>query len=199
MWALLLLLTTGSDPAATGARPASSPASPPASPPGPAAGPAVAPEVYRRPVVPPYEPPSDFGRRLAEGDAVGPARSAGGRPDAAADYLAAVEARRARAQALMGPLDGLWRVTDETGRELLDLSLTDRGPDRPLDGVWLGVTPAGAARTGEVELLARADDRASLRLDERTRLELVRTAEGWSAGLIEGRRRKAVRLVPVIP
>ena len=157
------------------------------------------PELYERPLVAPYEPPSDFGRMAVEGDAVGRAGRGAGRPDAETDYHLAVEERRQRAQALMGPLDGLWRVTDSQGRELLDLSLTDRGPGRPLDGVWLGQTPAGAPRSSSVAVLLRQDEIVRLGLGDGLVLELTRGADGWRGSLIEGRRRQAAVLRPVTP
>ena len=190
---LLFLLTAASGPAApeVAPRPILAPAVTAAS------LRVVEPELYERPLVAPYEPPSDFGRKAAEGDAVGRVGRGAGRPDAETDYRSAVEERRERAQALMGPLDGLWRVTDSQGRGLLDLSLTDRGPGRSLDGVWLGRTPSGAPLTSSVSVLMRQDELVRLGLGEGLVLELMRDADGWRANLIEGRRRQTASLHPI--
>lgn len=122
-----------------------------------------APEVYRRPAVAPYEPPSNFGRQVAEGDADARPRRANGRADADGDYQAAVEDRRRQAQALMGPLDGLWRLTDDRGQPLMDLALTDPGPGEIVQGAWTLTTPQGAVRSGVVRSVVR--DGAGLRID----------------------------------
>lgn len=187
MWFLLLLAAAASDPAVT-------PHEPSASDVIVAPSPEAGSEVYRRPEVAPYEPPSDFGRRSAEGDAVGRAGRAGGRADAEVDYRSAVEDRRNRAQALMGSLDGLWRVADADGRDLLDLSLTDRGADRPLEGVWLGRTPAGAPRSRAVVVLMRRDGLVRLGLGEGLALELTQGEDGWDVVLEEGQERRAAVL-----
>jgi hypothetical protein len=111
---------------------------------------AAASELYAAPVVRPYEPPSDFGRQIAEGDADATVRT---RPitapvavEAYSDtyetrrsrreisYQQGVEAARQRQNARMGPLDGIWRVVDAQGRPLLDLILSDSGSSRPVEG-----------------------------------------------------------------
>lgn len=122
-----------------------------------------APEVYRRPAVAPYEPLSNFGRQVAEGDADARPRRARGRADADGDYQAAVEDRRRQAQALMGPLDGLWRLTDDRGQPLMGLALTDPGPGEVIQGAWTLTTPQGAVRSGAVQSVER--DGAALRID----------------------------------
>lgn len=193
MWIALLLSAVAPDPAPPGVTPRPSLKT------VVRVGPmTVAPqEVYVRPVVPPYEPPSDFGRKTVEGDAVGRSGRGAGRPDAEADYLTAVAARRDQAQALMGPLDGLWRVTDADGRHLLDLSLTDRGPGRSLDGVWLGRTPSGAPRSTPVTVLSRTDDRVRIGLGEHLTLDLTRGPDGWRGDLSEAGERRAAILRPI--
>lgn len=122
-----------------------------------------APEIYLRPAVAPYEPLSNFGRQVAEGDADARPRRAGGRADADGDYQAAVEDRRRQAQALMGPLDGLWRLTDDRGEPLMDLAFTDPGPGGMVQGAWTLTTPQGAVRSGVVRSVVR--DGAALRID----------------------------------
>ena len=193
MWIALLLSAVAPDPAPPGVTPR--PALETVLRVGPMT--AARQEVYVRPVVPPYEPPSDFGRKAVEGDAVGRSGRGAGRPDAEADYLSAVAARRDQAQALMGPLDGLWRVIDADGRHLLDLSLTDRGPSRSLDGVWLGRTPSGAPRSAPVTVLSRTDDRVRIGLGQGLALELTRGPDGWRGDLSEAGERRAAILRPI--
>lgn len=107
-------------------------------------------ELYTAPVVRPYEPPSDFGRQVAEGDADATVRT---RPieapvavEAYSDtyearrsprelnYQQGVEAARLRQNARMGSLDGEWRAVDGQGRPVLDIVLSDRGSGRPVEG-----------------------------------------------------------------
>lgn len=160
--------------------------------------PAVAspPTVYRRPAVPPYEPPSDFGRLGAEGDAVGRSRRAAGRPDADGDYQAAVEDRRRTAQALMGPLDGVWRLIDDQGRTVMELALTDPGEGQAIEGAWSRTTARGARRSGMIGTVAR--DGAEVRIDlaDNARLRLLDVAGHRVGVLDEGRRERSVALVP---
>lgn len=155
-------------------------------------------EVYRRPVVPPYEPPSDFGRRAAEGDGGG-ARSGTTHADRSGNYLTEVDVRRLRAQALLGPLDGVWRLVDEGGEVLLELSVTDRGPGYALAGVWRGSTAAGATRTSSIVVLDRTDDAVILSLSPDIRLDLRRTSDGWAAALQETGRVRVASLDAVVP
>ena len=127
------------------------------------------------------------------------ARRGGERPDRGGDYLSEVEARRVRAQALMGPLDGMWRLVDDRGATLLELSVTDRGPDRALEGVWRGSTVGGAPRSFVFIELDRTDGAARLRLSSGIELDLSRTANGWIARLSDQGETRAAHLVPVGP
>lgn len=156
----------------------------------------AAPEVYRRPAVAPYEPPSDFGRQQAEGDADARPRRLGGRPDAEGDYEAAVEDRRRAAQALMGPLDGLWRITDEQGRSVLTMALTDPGAGGLVEGAWTRTTPQGVVRSGMVGPVIR--DGASVDIEVATGVTVTLHEIGgrWFGHLSEGRRQTAVSLTP---
>ena len=165
-----------------------------------AAAPAVVPPpaVYRRPAVPPYEPPSDFGRRQSEGDAVGRPRRATGRPDANGDYQVAVEDRRRAAQALMGPLDGVWRLTDDRGRTIMELALTDPGAGQTVEGAWSRITARGASRSGPVRSVRR--DGAEVRLDmgDDARLRLMDVAGHWVGVLDDGGDQRPVALTPIV-
>lgn len=128
-------------------------------------------EVYVAPAVRPYEPPSDFGRQVAEGDADATIRtrpiSAPVAVEAYSDtyearrsprelsYQQGVEAARQRQNARMGPLDGVWRVIDAQGRPLLDLILSDSGPSRPVEGA---LRLADADRTALIDAVAVEGD-----------------------------------------
>lgn len=155
-----------------------------------------APEVYRRPAVAPYEPPSNFGRQIAEGDADARPRRAGGRADPDEDYQAAVEDRRRQAQILMGPLDGLWRLTDERGQALMDLSLTDPGAGAVVEGAWSLTTPRGAVRSGVVQSVVR--EGAGLRVDlgDGIRITLLDVAGQRIGSLADSAGERPVVLVP---
>lgn len=107
-------------------------------------------EVYAAPVIRPYEPPSDFGRQVEEGDVNRPIRSrpiAGpvaveayqgnyeqNRSSGEVSYVAAVNRARASADARMGSLDGVWSAVGADGRPVMDLVLSDRGPSKPVEG-----------------------------------------------------------------
>lgn len=162
------------------------------------ASPAVAPPpvIYRRPAIAPYEPPSDFGRQRAEGDAVGRPRRAAGRPDADGDYQTAVEDRRRAAQALMGPLDGVWRVIDDRGLTVMELALTDPGEGQAVEGAWSRTTARGARRSGMIGAVARDGTEVRIDLADDARLRLLDVAGHWVGLLDEGRRERSVALTP---
>lgn len=183
---LIFALALSVLPASTTANPL--PPAPEASSPAPQAQAysAGAREVYAAPVVRPYEPPSDFGRQLAEGDADATVRT---RPiDAPVaveayshsyeprrsrrelSYQEGVEAARQRQNARMGPLDGVWHVIDAQGRPLLDLVLSDSGPSRPVEGAVRAVDTDrtalidAVATEGEVRIITAALDGRPLSL-----------------------------------
>ena len=126
-------------------------------------------EVYVPPVVRPYEPPSNFGRQIAEGDADASVRRRpitapvaveayrnnyeGRRTPAELSYQQGVEAARLRQNARMGGLDGLWRVVDAEGRPVLDLVLSDDGAGT-VEGA---LRPARSDRTAPVEVVSAGD------------------------------------------
>lgn len=165
-------------------------------------------EVYAPPPVRPFEPPSSFGRVTAEGDGGGDPRR---RPIVApvvveaysrsyehapstADtaYDRGVENAEAAMDARMGPLDGLWRLIDEEGRPVLQLSLSDRGASRPLEGAWRKLDARGAL--GPVDASQRVDAGLSLRLGD-AQLMLSPGPQGWTGTLTEGGRSRGVTLI----
>jgi hypothetical protein len=174
--------------------------------PPPAPGPVPA---YSPPPVRPFEPPSDFGRETAEGDAAPrPNRAPIAAPVTVDAYGGQYEAEPATAEtayaqgvasaelsmdALAGPMDGRWSVVDDRGRPLMRLVLSDPGVGLPVEGAW---REAEGADRGGVSTTGREPDRLTLALEGGAGLELTRSGEGWSGDLMsaEGRRR-AVRLV----
>lgn len=156
---------------------------------------APVPAVYRRPTIAPYEPPSDFGRLDAEGDTIGRPRRVSGRPDADGDYQAAVEDRRRAAQALMGPLDGVWLLTDDRGRTVMNLALTDPGDGQAVEGAWRR-TAARGGRSGVIGAVTR--DGAEVRIDlaDNLRIRLLAAAGRWVGVLSEGRHERRIALIP---
>lgn len=157
---------------------------------------AVAPQIYRRPAVPPYEPPSDFGRQRAEGDADARPRRSGGRADAVTDYQRAVDERRRAAQALMGPLDGLWRVAGADDRTMLELALVDRGAGERIEGAWTRVVAHGGARSGLVQSVSREGDVVRIELEQGAQLDLLIGPDGWRGVLTGDGKAQAVLLMP---
>ena len=156
-------------------------------------------EVYAPPVVRPYEPPSNFGRQIAEGDADASVRRRpitapvaveayrnnyeGRRTPAELSYQQGVEAARLRQNARMGSLDGLWRAEDAEGRPVLDLVLSDDGAG-PVEGA---LRPARSDRTALVEVASGGDGgrvvTAAL-AGETVTLRLHPAGAGWTGELI---------------
>ncbi|WP_395649491.1 hypothetical protein [Brevundimonas sp.] len=155
-------------------------------------------EVYAPPVVRPYEPPSSFGRQIAEGDADASVRRRpitapvaveayrnnyeGRRTPAELSYQQGVEAARLRQNARMGSLDGLWRVVDAEGRPVLELVLSDDGAG-PVEGA---LRPARSDRTAPVDVISAGDGvrtvTAALGTDTVT-LRLHADGSGWTGEL----------------
>lgn len=179
------------------------------------AGPDVVPsaraEVYAPPIVRPYEPPSNFGRQIAEGDADASVRT---RPIAAPEMVEAysgayepsrtrgeisyeqgVEVARVAANGRMGPLDGSWRVQDADGRPVMDLVLSDPGAGRPVEGA---LSLVGTATVGLIDTVtAEGEDRivtASIN-GAATTLRLKPSAQGWTGSVTGPGRERAVSLV----
>jgi hypothetical protein len=93
------------------------------------------------------------------------------------DQQAAVRAAFLAAQALQGPLDGVWRLQDAKGRTLFVLALTDPGgapaplsaaPDHPgVEGAWRDPNRARAAGgSGFLDNVRSNGARLSLRFAE---------------------------------
>lgn len=157
---------------------------------------ALAGEIYTPPVVRPYEPPSNFGRQIAEGDADATVRT---RPITAPvaveaytdtyeprrsprelSYEQGVENARTAQNARMGSLDGLWRVVDVGGHPVLDLVLSDRGGGSAVEGA-LRFTRADT--TTVVEVVTAEDGGRIISADIGGRavaLRLMPSAGGWS-------------------
>ncbi|CAN5228961.1 hypothetical protein BH09PSE1_BH09PSE1_16220 [soil metagenome] len=156
-------------------------------------------QVYAPPVVRPYEPPSNFGRQIAEGDADATVRT---RPIAAPvaveayrdtyepvrspreiSYEQGVEAARIAQNRRMGPLDGSWRVTDAQGQTVMNIVLSDPGNGGSVEGAW---NLASSDRMGAIDaVVADGDDRvvtASIDGGNAT-LRLKPSANGWTGSL----------------
>ena len=153
-------------------------------------------EPYRPPAVRPYEPTSNFGREQeAQGDDGGEmhrrpleapvpvdayARSYEYSPsDTETLYDQAVTSAEMRADALAGPLDGRWTVSDAQGRALFGLVISDPGAGRRVEGGWRGQGGRGGATL----------DGTALTLEGYGVLALERDGESWRGVLtVEGHR-----------
>lgn len=163
--------------------------------------------LYAAPVVRPFEPPSSFGRIVAEGDGEGDRTR---RPIVApvaveayrgnyeynsngveSAYDAGVASAEAVMDGRMGPLDGRWHLRDSGGRELMRLSLMDEGETRPLEGAWR--TTDARASLGPIVSAERSDGRLVLDLGGRT-LSLTPSGQGWAGTLQENGSDRPVTL-----
>ncbi|MCS6626392.1 hypothetical protein N0B44_26065 [Roseibacterium beibuensis] len=153
-------------------------------------------EPYSAPAIRPFEPGSDFGRELAEGDAAGAAHR---RPleapvtvdayrgsyevtptDLEIAYEQGVTSAELRADQSAGPLDGPWRIRDAGGRTLYDVVLMDPGVGTA-EGGWRNGRGAGAAVS---------DGRTLTLEDGGGTIALERAANGWRGRLtVDGRSR----------
>lgn len=168
-------------------------------------------DVYQAPSVRPFEPPSNFGRETAQGDAPTDLhrrpldtpvavevyrRSYEASPtDAELAYEQGVAQAQINADGLSGPLDGRWRVADASGRPLLSLALNDRGGDQPVEGAWrlLGGAPDGEQASGLIQAVVGGEG-VVVDLGAEGRLTLHPTDAGWAGTLEHGGRRTAVTL-----
>lgn len=155
---------------------------------------------YQAPVVRPFEPGPELGRERAEGDAGADrhrrpleapvtveayARSYEYTPDdLETAYEQGVISAEIRADQAAGPLDGVWRIVDASGRTRYDLVLIDPGVG-PAEGGWRDGTARGAATS----------DGASLTLDGAGVVALERAGAGWRGVLTVDDRRAAVILI----
>lgn len=157
-------------------------------------------EPYSAPVIRPFEPGSDFGREIAEGDAAGPPRRRALTAPVTVDayrssyeatptdieiaYEQGVASAELRADQTAGPLDGLWRISDAEGRTLYEVLLMDPGVG-PAEGGWRkGGEIGGAVSDGRtLTLEALSPEGGGV-------IVLERAVEGWRGRLtVDGRTR----------
>lgn len=163
-------------------------------------------ELYSGPPVRPYEP--EWRTLPAEGDTYSPSRPAVTRPigldayhgayevtpsDAEVVYQQGVTSAALRANALMGPLDGRWRVTGPDGSPVLELLLMDRGDGALVEGAWREPQAPDAAMTsrrlGALSLVMRANETLTIETDApdgAARLSLERDGARWRGTLERG-------------
>ena len=156
---------------------------------------------YTAPAIRPFEPGSDFGREVAEGDeADAPHRPPLTAPvtvdaydgsyevtptDVEIAYEQGVASAEMRADQMAGPLDGAWRIVDGAGRALYDLVLMDSGFG-PVEGGWRGAQGGGSG--------AAVSDGRTLTLEGGGVVTLERAGAGWSGRLTEGGQTRPVTL-----
>jgi len=93
----------------------------------------------------------------------------------------------AAAQALQGPLDGTWTLSDHHRRPLFVLQITDPAGGRALAGAWRRAGVSAAA--SPIDDIARQGDRLEIRFaggetaGETVRVRLRRRGEGAWAGV----------------
>lgn len=150
--------------------------------------------LYEPPAIRPFEPPSDFGREIAQGDDGGEAhrrplespvtvnayaRSYEVSPaDSEIAYEQGVSSAEIRADQSAGPMDGYWRVRDRDGAFLFDMVLSDSG--ELVEGGWRGPDGDGVAVLEDGVLRLDGLGTAILELD----------GAGWKGRLrAEGRTR----------
>ena len=172
----------------------------------------AAPELYAPPVVRPFEPASDFGRAVAQGDAGDDVhrrpittpvvveayrRSYEVSPsDAEVAYEQGVAQAEINADSRSGPLDGRWRVIDPEGRVLLDLVLSDRGSGKPVEGAW-SRRNAGDADMGLLATVIRDGETVVIDAsvgDRPVVLRLRPAADGWAGTLTGAGRDQTVAM-----
>lgn len=155
-------------------------------------------EQYRAPAIRPFEPTSDFGRERAQGDGEGDSHR---RPleapvsvdayarsyehsasDIETAYDQGVASAEIRVDQSAGPLDGRWQVSDEQGRTLFGLALSDSGGF--VEGGWRGREGSGVATA----------DGHVLTLEGLGALSLQPANGGWHGTLTTGGHTRAVSL-----
>ncbi len=108
----------------------------------------------------------------------------------AADVGARLRDSGAAAQALQGPLDGTWTLSNRRRGTLLVFQITDPAGGGPLEAAWREPGAGGAA--GLVEAITRRNDRLSISFNRSdgagpVGLMLKRSGAGvWSGDLVEG-------------
>jgi hypothetical protein len=145
----------------------------------------------------PAPPPTAAAETDPEGGAAGPAI-----PDDGPDQQAVIASAYQAAEAMQGPLDGLWRVTDEAGRILFIFDLSDPGgPPAPLaatpsdpgvEGAWRDPSGAGSPNAfGFIDKVRHEGARLSIRFveepgDRAEVLTLSPSRDGRWAGELAG-------------
>jgi hypothetical protein len=158
---------------------------------------------YTAPAIRPFEPGSDFGREIAEGDSANaPHRRPLTAPvtvdayagsyevsptDLETAYEQGVSSAEIRADQLAGPLDGAWRIADPAGRTLYEVVLMDSGFG-PVEGAWREIGSPGRGSGAAVS------DGRTLTLEGGGVVTLERAGGGWSGQLTEGGRTRPVTL-----
>lgn len=143
--------------------------------------------LYEAPAIRPFEPPSDFGRETTQGDGAADlhrrpletpvsvdryARSYEFTPsDTESAYDQGVASAEIRVDQTAGPLDGVWRVTDDRGQVLFDMVISDRGAF--IEGGWRGGEGSGVATV----------DGGTLTLEGLGQLVLEIDGPGWRGTL----------------
>lgn len=159
---------------------------------------------YTAPAIRPFEPGSDFGREIAEGDgANAPHRRPLTEPvtvdayagsyevsptDLETAYEQGVSSAEIRADQMAGPLDGAWRIVDPAGRTLYEVVLMDPGFG-PVEGAWREIGNPGAGGSG-----AAVSDGRTLTLEGGGVVTLERAGGGWSGQLTGGGQTRPVTL-----
>jgi hypothetical protein len=130
----------------------------------------------------------------------------------APDQQASVQAAFAAAEAMQGPLDGIWRLNDAAGRTLFIFALSDAGgppaplaasPEHPgVEGAWRDPgRPGKADASGFVDNVTRNGGHLSIRFVEgsdqaRAMVELTLGRAGvWSGALTGAGPRQAVTMI----
>jgi hypothetical protein len=127
----------------------------------------------------------------------------------APDQQAAVKSAYAAAESLLGPLDGLWRLEDTSGRALFILDLSDPGPppaplaaapdDPGLEGAWRDpADPRAPDASGLIDGARRSGDHLSIAFTRGTdqapvAIDLRKSRDGrWTGALTIAGARQAV-------
>lgn len=168
------------------------------------------PETYQAPAVRPFEPPSDFGREVAQGDAdealhrralTAPvvvsaySRSYETSPsDTEVAYDQGVTQAEINMDRRMGPLDGRWHVTDAQGRALLSLVLTDRGEGRRIEGAFRRLDVHAAIDSSGVAGPAAVQAETVVVPVGGGEMRLSPSGDGWTGVLVQGRESRPVTL-----
>ena len=160
-------------------------------------------QLYSGPPVRPYEPSWDtpgaegdaplISRRVLEAPAVLDAYDGAYETtptDAEVVYQQGVASAAVRANSLMGPLDGRWRVTGPDGSALLELLMMDRGDGALVEGAWRAPTAPDAALTGRrlgaLSLIVRSGETLTIDVEDPNgpaRLSLERDGAHWRGTL----------------